>query len=303
MVDRPRLPNAVVIGAPRCGTTSLYFYLKQHPGVFLPDRKELHYFSYDLIAANTNGPGDKAAVAPLCATREDYLGHYRLVGDEPIVAEVSPSYLYYAGVAARMLEELGGAKIVAILRHPVEKAFSQYMHLVRLGLETLPFARALEEETRRRRAGWGDIWRYAESSLYGDRIAQYMAVFGEENVHVMTLESLVADANHAMSELFRFLDLDAGIRVDASRAYNRSGEPRSRLVSRFFARDNPVKSIVKRLVPERVRVPLRLAILDANSGQKRVMGPAERQYLTDYFAGDVQALEALLGWSTGWRLT
>ena len=119
-----RLPSTVIIGAPRSGTTSLFFYVKQHPDIFLPVRKELHYFSYDLLKENVDGPGDQGALASLCATREEYEAHYASVRAEKVIGEVSPSYLYFSQVSERIRSELGEVKIIALLRNPVDKAFS-----------------------------------------------------------------------------------------------------------------------------------------------------------------------------------
>ena len=73
-------PNFVVIGAPKSGTTSLFHYLKQHPDVYLPVRKELHYFSYRLLAENVSGPLDDVVLPSLCATEDAYRAHYQLRG-------------------------------------------------------------------------------------------------------------------------------------------------------------------------------------------------------------------------------
>ena len=147
-----RLPNFVVIGAPKCGTTSLFYYLQRHPEVYLPVRKELHFFTFEEHSAQARGPGDDNVLANLCSTWPEYLSHYVDVGDEPAVGEVSPSYLASAAACPRIRERLGPVKILAILRDPVQKAFSQYLHLVHEGRETLSFVEALRAEEQRRDA-------------------------------------------------------------------------------------------------------------------------------------------------------
>jgi hypothetical protein len=302
ILDKPRirLPDAIVIGAPRSGTTSLFFYLKQHPDVFLPVRKELHYFSYDLLIENVNGPGDRDALATLCATRQEYESHYATAGVEKIIGEVSPSYLYFCQVSERIRSELGRVKIIALLRNPVEKAFSQYMHLVRLNRETLGFYEALMAEEQRRTAGWSDIWRYAESSLYAERVKKHISVFGESNVKVILLGDLFRAPVQVMRDLFEFLGVDASFRPDTSRIYNRSGLPKSRLIADFFARPSALKTITKKLIPERIRVPIRMAILNANSGEKGEMDERASVYLRTYFCDDIVELERIIGRPTGW---
>lgn len=291
----PGLPNFVVIGAPKSGTTSLFYYLKQHPEIFLPTRKELHYFAFPQLEKHACGPGDRDTLSALCSTREAYEKHYASIRQEKAVGDVSPSYLYYANdVAERILQELGRVKIIAILRDPAEKAFSQYMHLVRDHRENLGFYEALLAEQGRREAGWSDIWRYVESSLYSERLAKYVAVFGQENVKVLLFSDLVENPQAVTRDVFRFLGVDEDYKSDTERIYNRTGTSRSKLISEFLSRPNPVKSVIKRAVPERLRISLRLALLNWNTGGKGEMDAASREYLEAYFKNDIAALKDIL---------
>ncbi len=295
-----KLPNFIVIGAPKSGTTSLFYYLKQHPDIYLPERKELHYFSCDRIRESTNGPGDKLVADNLCSSRESYESYYKGVGEESAIGEVSPSYLYHSDASERILDELGRIKIIAILRNPVEKAFSQYMHLRRDNLETLGFKEALKEETRRREAGFGDIWRYAESSLYTERLKKYVSVFGRENLHLILFDDFIDSAARVVEGVYSFLGVDPGFEVDTSQVFNRSGVSRSGWVTRFLNEPSLVKSMAKTLVPERIRIPLRLKIMDLNTGSKDELDEDTRRMLNDYFAEDVRALEETFGLKTRW---
>lgn len=300
MRESVRLPNFVVIGAPRSGTTSLFFYLKQHPDIFLPVRKELHYFSYDLLRENVNGPGDKDALESVCATREEYKAHYARVGGEKAVGEVSPSYLYFSEVSERIRSKLGEVKIIALLRNPVEKAFSQYMHLVRENREGMGFYEALMAEEERMASGWSDIWRYAESSLYSDRIRKYISVFGRDNTKFILTDQLADAPDTVMQELFDFLGVDTGFRPDTSRVYLRSGRPKSKMIASFFGSSNPLKTVARKIIPERLRVHIRLALLDANVGSKGEIDERARIHLRSYFQEDILELERVLARETGW---
>lgn len=290
-----KLPNFVVIGAPKSGTTSLFYYLKQHPQIFLPTRKELHYFAYPLLSEYACGPGDKETLSSLCATRDEYESHYKDVAQETAIGEISPSYLYYADYAAeRIREELGRVKIIAIVRDPVEKAYSQYMHLIRDRRETLSFHDALQAETARREARWSDIWRYAESSLYSARLQRYVATFGAENVRVIPFAELTENPQSVLRDLFRFLGVDENFVSDTGRVYNRTGNSRSKLIAQFFSRPNALKSLVKRTVPESIRISVRLAILNWNTGKKDEMDSNAREYLMEYFKDDIANVKQIL---------
>lgn len=292
-------PNFVVIGAPKCGTTSLYYYLRQHPDVYLPVQKELHYFSYDQLSENANGPGDKQVLNSLCANRDEYDKHFAAVNGEQAVGDVSPSYLYY-GVQERIRQELGAVKIIAMLRNPVDKAYSQYMHLVRDQRETLPFYEALMAEGSRRDQKWSDIWRYAESSLCTERLQAYINSFGRENIHIIIFDEFVADAGSVMRSLFKFLDIDEHAPINTGETYNRTGKARSTVVANFLNRPNFIKSFVKRITPDAWRIALRLKVMDANTAEKDQIAPQSAQYLQEYFAEDISKLEELMGKKLGW---
>ena len=298
--EHVRLPNFVIVGAAKCGTTSLFHYLKQHPDVYLPVKKELHYFAYDPLRSNAGGPGGARGLAFACATREQYDSYYRDVGAEGAIGEVSPSYFYFAEVSENIKAELGGPRIVILLRDPIEKAYSQYMHLVRDNLESLPFFEGLIAEPDRAASGWPAMWRYAESSLYSQRVRKYLEVFGAERVKIFLFEDLVRNPGRVLGTLYEFLSTGPGGEVDTSRVYNRTGPPCSRLLADLLARPNPVTAAARRWLPEDLRDRVRNAMLNLNTGRKDAIDDRSRAYLRASFADDVQELERLLGRQLGW---
>ena len=296
-----RLPTFVVVGAPKCGTTSLYHYLAQHPEVFLPRQKELHYFSREELAQNSRGPGDEHALRSACATREEYEGWYAGAGGARAVGEVSPSYLYYGeGAAGRMREVLGRARIVIAVRDPIDKAFSQYMHLVRDNREPLPFREGLAAEERRTRDGWAALWRYAGSSLYAAGVRRYREVFGEENVRVIVNEDLRGDPQRVLAELFEFVGVDPSFRPDTSRVHHRSGRPKSKRLANALSKPGPLSSMARALLPDGLRTRVRGFLQNANTGEKGDLDPGARELLRARFADDVREVEELLGRELGW---
>jgi len=295
-----RLPNFLVIGAPKCGTTSLHHYLSQHPEVYVPKRKELHYFSYEYMQRFAAGPGDAHILIPLCTTRQAYEKHYEQVGTQRAVGDVSPSYLYYAEVSERIKAELGQPKIVVVLRDPIAKAFSQYMHLVRDNRETLTFYDALMAEAQRIREGWAALWRYAESSLYADKLRRYLDIFGADHVKLLLFEELTQAPHQVIRDLFSFLDIDPHFRPNTSKVHNRSGQPRSKMLADFLVKPNAVMTIAKKMVPERVRTPIRLALMTLNTGAKGQIDDKSRAYLREFFATDVREVEKLFGKKLDW---
>ncbi|MGH9323696.1 MAG: sulfotransferase family protein [Vicinamibacteria bacterium] len=295
-----KLPNFVVVGAAKSGTTSLYHYLRQHPQVYLPERKELQYFTFDCERKNAHGPGDADVLRHFCATREEYEAHYADT-DAPAVGEVSPSYFFYDEVASqRMREELGDVRIIILLRDPVEKAFSQYMHLVRDNRETLDFHAALEAEAERARRGYAALWRYMESSFYADRLESYLGTFGPDRVRVEFFQDFVENPDRVVRRLFEFLDIDPDFHPQVSRVYNRSGRPRSKLLATFIARSNVVNVVARRALPRSVTEQVKTLFLKANTGAKDEIPEAARLRLRSCILEDMERVKRILGRDPGW---
>ena len=170
-----RLPSFVVIGVPKAGTTSLYSYLQDHPGIYMPEKGELHFFTSAIIGAACEGPGDQATYERICKTREAYDSFFEGAGHAQVVGEASPSYFFFPGCIPRLKATLGeNVKLVLVLRNPVDRAHSNFTHLRRSGREALPFEEALDREEERKSNGWGDFWRYREHSHYAERLAVYL---------------------------------------------------------------------------------------------------------------------------------
>lgn len=293
------LPTFIVVGAAKCGTTSLFRYLQQHPDIFLPESKELNYFSSDILYRNTNGVGDKDTLSTIVTSREDYEKVYRYTGRVKAIGDVSPSYLYNK-VHNRIYSELGAVKIVVMLRNPVEKAYSQYMHLVRDQREKLGFYEALMAEAERTKNGWSDIWRYADSSKYSGNLYSYIDVFGRENVHVILFNEFKFNTGTVLNNLFAFLGIAASGDIDFSKQHNRSGVARFPFVAEFMQRPSTFKAAIKVALPARVRMALRLAIMDINTASKPAIDPKSQEYLRKYFEDDNEQLAKMLGTPSIW---
>ncbi len=295
------LPNFVVVGAPKCGTTSLYHYLRQHPQVFLPQRKELHYFSFPHLSRLVAGPGDDSILATSSSTLEGYRAYFADVGGEKAIGDISPSYFHYADeVAPEIRRALGAPKIIVMLRDPVQKAFSQYMHLVRDAREDLSFPQALHAERERIERGYSAMWRYAESSLFTRRTQRYMDEFGRDRVKVVLFDDLTRDPERTVEEIFAFLEVDPGVKVELDSTFNRSGAPRSRWVANLITRPNPITSAARKVLPLSLTGKVRDLLQRANTGAKHQLDAQSREELWKFFAADTAELEQLLGRAVPW---
>lgn len=219
-------PNFLVVGAPKSGTTSLYHYLSQHPDIFLSKvRKEGRFFS---------GVGDGSVYWPdfyhfdTAPKVADYQALFAHCGGEARVGDVSPDYYAYAAIAApRVMTYCGPeTRIVAILRNPVDRAYSHYLQNVRRDAEFLSFAKTLEVEPHRTAANWGFQWLYTGTGRYAGRLRHYIDRF---RTLVLLQDELDRDGPGTMARIFRFLEIDADVPVQIEQRYNTGGIPKSKM--------------------------------------------------------------------------
>ncbi len=290
------LPNFLLIGAAKSGTSSVYMYLKQHPDIFMSPIKEPHYFSFDTDSKLTKGPGD-----PIYKAVTDFNEYQRLfdgVTFEKAIGEASTSYLYRPEAPGRIHDLLPDAKLIAILRDPAERAFSAYMHVVRDRRETSrDFAEALQREDTRKKDNWDPIWHFTSVSSYYEQLSRYVNLFNREQFRVFLYSDLIVDKRGTLREMFEFLGVDPDFVPDSSVRFNVSGEQKSRGVEKLtqliFNTPNPIRWLSRRLVPELWRGNLTNWVRQRNLKRKPI--PADiRVKLIDLFREDILKLQGLI---------
>lgn len=197
-------PNFFLAGAAKSGTTSLYEALRSHDDVFLPVPKEPHVYAYlaDPSSAGHlfSGEGD---------ARRRYRALYEGVGQQRAVGDASTTNLVVGGAAAAIARDVPHARVVVILRHPVDRAFSHFCHFVTTGGEDVAdFAEAVRAETDRQARGFPFTYRYLGWSRYTDQLRPFFELFGRERVLVHLFEDLCSDADAVVRVTLRFLDVD-----------------------------------------------------------------------------------------------
>lgn len=202
-------PNFFVVGAPKCGTTSLYYYLKQHPQVYLPKKKkEIHYFSYPEVANTYYGGHDYPT------SLEQYLSYYKDVNLKTHIScgDISPSYLYNLKAASRIKEFNSKSKIIIILRNPVERTISHYLMDVQQGYAKLPLIEYIENPTRY----INHYKEYVGCSLYYESIENYLNHFPKDQLLVLNQNDLKTNVEHTFEKILDFLELSKSPVIDMS---------------------------------------------------------------------------------------
>lgn len=287
------MPNFFIVGAAKSGTSSLDRYLSQHPDVFIPPKKEAHFFSTPDFPDKFEGPGDEGMNLYTIRDREQYRALFEGAEDQRAVGESSAFYLYYPGTAQRMKADVPDAKIIILLRNPVNRAFSAYMHLIRDERESLDFAESLHNEDLRKAMDYEPMWLYREVGLYAAQVQRFLDVFGPDQVKVVLFEDFVRNPEASVQDICRFLEVDPSFRVDTSLSHNESGAPASRWVYNFIAKPNGLKEALKPLFPTAVRERLGMRAKSIVL-RKVAMNENERAELAQYFASDIADLADVL---------
>ena len=280
------LPNLIVIGGLKCGTTSLHHYLGLHPEVEMSRPKELNFFVGEL----------NWELGP-----DWYRSHFRAAA--PVRGETSPHYTNlprFQGVAERMAATLGtDARVIYMVRHPIERLLSHFLHNVGGGYE----ARELDDAVR------DPLYAYVQRGLYAMQLEPYLASFGADRVLVVGREELGRERQATMRRVFEFAGVDAEFH---SEQFEREWETGSGKGSGGFRlMDRAVRLPGLRALdrnfdrlPERMRWMVERLVHDPGSGEapKPELDGELRQRLAAVFAPDVADLERLAGRSFGWKL-
>ena len=296
------LPDFLMVGAAKSGTTTLYHYLDKHPDVYFPKNvKEPHYFSFGNQSPQYS---DSKFVEKLIWKTDDYVKLYKNAPTGAKIGDGSTSYLYNWHKAIENIKHLYGPsyrklKILIILRNPIDRAYSHYNFLLRNGLEHLPFETALRPEVIavRKDERWG--FDYLEYGIYSQAIEQYKLHF--DNVKVFLFEDL-AHPEMVSIELCNFLEIDPRIVLEFPRS-NPSGRPKNSWLVHQLLRNASLKRAAN-LLPNSLKrnvLKKRDKVL-----QKVLEKPPLPQQIHDalcrYYEPSIRQLESLLGKNlTSWR--
>ena len=218
-------PRLFVVGAPRAGTTTLYNLLSRHPDVHMAPKKEPGFFHLYGQGRPWSGPGDRAGVGRL----ERYARLFRGGEGARLVGEASTVYLYSPRAAERIARCVPDPRIIAILRHPVDRAFSNFMQHVMQGRERVgDFAEALGRARGRLAAGWSPFWDYAGMGLYGRQLRRYYDVLPASAMLVLDYDELVGDTDRTLRRICAFLGMRHVPLAAPAGGLNASGVPRHR---------------------------------------------------------------------------
>ncbi len=277
-MSTPILPNFIIVGAPRSGTSSLHTWLKQHPDIFMSEPKEPHYF------VKRRG----------IETWDEYVALFAAAGGKKAIGEASVSYLASPESAQWIIDSLGRVKIVAFLREPAERVFSGYSSMLTRGKETArTFEEALARETKWSTARGYDVnlpRGYYASGFYADNVQRFIDVFGREHVYVMLFDEFMKDRAAGYHALCTFLGVDDTFTPEFIRE-NTTYLPRS------VKLQHALKSLRDNVSAAPVEMFTRFAMhWNTRLGRnKPKLAPELRATLREFYRSDVEKLAGILG--------
>lgn len=279
------LPNFFIVGAAKAGTTSLYQYLSAHRDVFMCEPKEPNYFAHEDIDTQNLYYNAYAA-----RTLQEYKSLFVKATTHKAVGEASVSYLYYPGVPLRIQHTIPDARIIIMLRNPIERGYSHYLMDQRLGFVDLDYWDIVHKTSKNPRLHLY-YQQYVQLGLYHNQVARYLSTFGRNQVRIYLQDDLKINKQAVLNDLFTFLQLSPGGYVHHDEIHNKYMNPRNSLIARAYASQG-IRKTLSRLLPERIKQNLLQKAFDF--GGKPKLSIELRDFLQDIYREDIIKLEELI---------
>jgi Sulfotransferase domain len=293
------LPDFLIAGVPKAGTTALHAALVGHPDLYLSPVKEPKFFLSDGPPPSHGGPGDVQTYQEHIWRRDDYEALFAKAPAGARLGEATPFYLHDLESHDRIRKLTPDVRIILLLRDPVDRAHSNWTHLWNAGLEPeADFLAACRAEPERIAAGWAQFWHYLGLGLYGRQLEHLYERFSREQVLLLRYKELKDAPAATLDRVCSFL----GVRTGVLTAIPKEN------VNRHVVEDNAVNAVLRGLlraggnVGQHFPVPLRLAargplltLLHRKKGTRPVTTPAERAALLPHFSADIALLHELTG--------
>jgi hypothetical protein len=307
MPTREPRPDVLIVGAPKAGTSALHAALACHPQIYAsPVKEPKYYLCGDAPPPAYCGPGDAHSQQEWIWRRQDYEALFADAPPEALRLESTPFYLYVADARRRLAEDLPDAKFLVVVRDPVDRAYSNWMHLWVDGLEPQPdFVQAWRAEDERIAAGWAPFWHYQRQGRYGEQLDDLINRVGRERVFVVRYREVVAEPVDTLNRVSRFLDIAPDqvslIPADNSRPFVPIGF-RSAVLGPLIRAGAAAGAYAPPEIWRWASKPLTSALQHRGLEKRPRLAPEHRAELVQDCLGDIALLEDVLSESfDDWR--
>jgi len=282
-----RWPNFFLMGAPRAGTTSLYEYFKNTKGVYLPHIKEINYFSESI--------NPDLLILKVIRDKKKYLNLYKDVKDEIAIGDATPLYLWDPKAAKLIHDVAPNAKIIIILRDPIERAYSHFLMLLSFGKDSSSFSESIKKSLK---APPDYSGRVVECGLYYEQVKRYLDLFGKDQVKIYIYEEFFKNPRSYVKEILEFLGVNEKPPTSVGEIHNPLIEPRGKIAEKIMQSESIRKA--SKILPR--SAGLALKDIFGKKTKKPPMQEEAKKLLEEIYKDDVKKLENLLGRSLPWDI-
>jgi hypothetical protein len=288
------LPDFFVAGAPKAGTTALHSALARHPALYMSPVKEPKFFLTDGPPPVQGGPGDARTYREHIWRRADYETLFDEAPAGTLRGESTPFYLYSRAAQQRIRALIPSARLIVVLRDPVERAHSNWTHMWSAGLDPVAdFVQACAAEDRRIAAGWAEFWHYIQLGLYGRQLEHLYYVFPRDHVLVFRYRSMITDPARLLDKVCGFLGVQQGVITEVPRE-NVTAHPPVTARHRSLARLVRAGSALPTQASTRIADKLERS-LQVGGRARQPLTWDQRRALLPRFESDIRLLETLTG--------
>lgn len=291
------LPNFLIIGAPKAGTSSLYNYLQQHPEIYMSPVKEPHFFAFADRQFTFQGIGDRERLSDAVTNLADYERLFAGVTTEKAIGEASTTYLGNPEAPQRVKHYLPQVKLIAIVRNPADAAYASFLHLLRDGDESITdFSLALKAEKNRIADNWESLWHYKTRNFYYSQFKRYFDLFDRQQIKIYLYEDFKSRNQEVVRDIYQFLEVEPNFIPDLSYRQNVSAMPQNLALNRLMSKPNLGKSTFNAIVPKQLRTQLKETIKSWNFNQfkKPEFNSELRSQLLQEYREDILKLQDLI---------
>jgi hypothetical protein len=284
------MPNFLVIGANKAGTTSLHNYLKQHPEIYMSRLKEPSFFSLEGKTIDRSQRDFASAINNL----EDYQALFKKASKYKAIGESSTSYLCNPQAPECIKKYIPNVKLIAILRHPAERAYSNYIMYLGWGIENTPdFGKEFEKAKQLGNDSYLKDWHYTRLGFYYEQLKKYFQIFDRNQLKIYLYEDWHNNSHEVLRDIFQFLGVDETFVPNMSVRHNSAAIPKNKKIDSFIKKPNIIKDLIKPFIPFQLRRSLRDKIEKQNLG-KPSLSHHVRQELINIYREDILKLQDLI---------
>lgn len=291
------LPDFLIIGAAKSGTTSLFHYLKSHPEVFTSPIKEPRFFLSGEQPPSFQGPDGPEFNASMVWQPDTYRQLFSGRTSETRAGEASALYLWSEIAPGAIYRTVPDIRLIAILRNPVDRAYSHWGHNRRALREPLAdFRAALAAEPARRAARWSPNFYYRDRGRYGQQLERYLSFFRRDQLLLLFYDDLAAQPAEVLRSICQFLGIDDQFVFDTTTRHNvTQGLPKNKWLHRLLLWESPAKTLFRAMTSTRVQRRVFEFFYRRNLDRVPPLDPGFRRDLLAEFESELAIVRRIAG--------